>query len=215
MTFLEAVNEVLRRLREDEVTTYNQNTYSTMVADFINDAKNQVEKSWDWSQNRSIITVNAVDGTSTYSLTGFGQDGKILSAFNDTQNEEMFVRSQSFLDRQNYTTNASEGSPKYYIFRGEDSNLDSKIELFPTPDTSYTLRFNCVVPQDELAADGTVIQVPWRPIVLLAVAMLAEEKGETGGHTSARYFEMADVALSDALAMDMQKHGYENIWYAV
>lgn len=215
MTFLEAVNSVLRRLREDEVTNYNETDYSKMVGDFINDAKSQIEKAWDWSQNRSIITVNAVASTSTYTLTGFGQEGKIISAWNDTTNEELFSRSQAYFDRQNYSGAGVEAAPKYYTFRGEDASDDSKVELYPTPDDSYSLKFNCVVPQAELAANATVIQVPWRPVVLLAVAMLAEEKGETGGISSARYFEMADIALSDSLAMDMQKQSYEHIWHTV
>ena len=53
MTYLDLVNNVLRRLREDEVTTVNSNTYSKMVSDFINDAKNFVQNAWDWSQLRS------------------------------------------------------------------------------------------------------------------------------------------------------------------
>ena len=39
MTYLNLVNNVLRRLREDQVTTVYFNTYSSMVGDFINDAK--------------------------------------------------------------------------------------------------------------------------------------------------------------------------------
>ena len=49
MTYLNLVNNVLRRLREDEVTTVAANTYSKMVSDFINDSKELVETAWDWS----------------------------------------------------------------------------------------------------------------------------------------------------------------------
>ena len=47
MTYLNLVNGVLRRLREDEVTSVTANTYSKMVSDFVNDAKDLVETSWD------------------------------------------------------------------------------------------------------------------------------------------------------------------------
>ena len=57
MTYLDLVNNVLRRLREDKVTTVNSNTYSKMVSDFINDAKNFVRNAWDWSQLRSTLTI--------------------------------------------------------------------------------------------------------------------------------------------------------------
>ena len=55
MTYLNIVNNVLRRLREDTVTTISANTYSAMVGDFINDAKQLVENAWDWS-NRLLMT---------------------------------------------------------------------------------------------------------------------------------------------------------------
>ena len=48
-TYLTIVNEVLRRLREDEVSAVTQNTYSKMVGDFVNDAKQLVEDAHEWS----------------------------------------------------------------------------------------------------------------------------------------------------------------------
>ena len=39
MTYLNLVNSVLRRLREDEVTSVSNTTYGAMVGDFVNDAK--------------------------------------------------------------------------------------------------------------------------------------------------------------------------------
>ena len=57
MTYLNLVNGVLRRLREDEVTSVTANTYSKMVSDFVNDAKDLVETAWDWSALRSTLTI--------------------------------------------------------------------------------------------------------------------------------------------------------------
>lgn len=216
MTYLEMTNEVLRRLRENTVSAYNQTTYSTMVGDFINDAKNQVESAWDWSANRTIITVTTAASTQTYSLTGFGQQGKVISVFNDTKNREVHQVDQKTMDRWNYTGQVGDNDPTYWCFRGEDSNDDAVVEFWPVPGDVHSIKFNCVVPQDELAANGTVLQIPWRPVVLLATAMLAEEKGETGGiNTSGRYWAMADQALSDAIAYDAARHPFEAIWYEI
>lgn len=215
MTYLELVNAVLVRLRESSVSTVTQTTYSTMVGAFVNDAKSAVEKAWNWSQLRSVVSVSAVDGTSEYSLTGSGQDFRVISAWNDTSNGKMDKVSQAWVDKRKYTGNTAEGSPTRYTFRGEDSNNDANIEVYPTPDASYTLQFNLNIPQAELSSDGTEIDIPWRPVVLLAVAMLAEEKGETGGVSSARYFEMADKALSDAIAIDEARHVEETTWVGV
>ena len=57
MTYLNLVNNVLRRLREDEVTNVSESTYSKMVGDFVNDAKDLVETAWDWSALRTTLTI--------------------------------------------------------------------------------------------------------------------------------------------------------------
>jgi len=47
MTYLDVVNNVLRRMREEEVNSVSDTTYSKMVGDFVNDAKRIVENAWD------------------------------------------------------------------------------------------------------------------------------------------------------------------------
>ncbi len=42
MTYLNLMNSVLRRLREEETTSVTSTTYVKMVGDFINDAKTLV-----------------------------------------------------------------------------------------------------------------------------------------------------------------------------
>ena len=39
MTYLQLVNSVLRRLRENEVDTVAETSYSALIGDFVNDAK--------------------------------------------------------------------------------------------------------------------------------------------------------------------------------
>ena len=46
----------------------------------------------------------------------------------------------------------------------------------------------------------------------MAVALLARER-ETGGTSTPEYFAIADRYLSDAIAMDAQKHPEETIFY--
>jgi hypothetical protein len=47
----------------------------------------------------------------------------------------------------------------------------------------------------------------------MAIALLARERGETGGTSTAEYFALADKYLSDAVALDAQKHPEETIFY--
>ena len=55
MTYLNIMNNVLRRLREEEVNSVNDSTFSKMAGDFINDAKTVVEQAADWSALRETI----------------------------------------------------------------------------------------------------------------------------------------------------------------
>jgi hypothetical protein len=66
MTYLNILNNVLRRLREEEASNVDSNIFNTMVGDFINDAKQMVEESYDWSGLRSTITIQTVSGTNQY-----------------------------------------------------------------------------------------------------------------------------------------------------
>ena len=74
----------MKRLREAEVTTVTQNTYSTMMGEFVNDAKEFVEDAWDWSGLRKTITVTTSADDYTYTLTGSGIKDKLLDAINNT-----------------------------------------------------------------------------------------------------------------------------------
>jgi len=48
MTYLEAVNKVLRRLREPEVGSVDETVYSKLIGEFVSDAKSLVENAWSW-----------------------------------------------------------------------------------------------------------------------------------------------------------------------
>ena len=58
MTYLNIMNNVLRRLREEEVNSVNDSTFSKMAGDFINDAKTVVEQAADWSALRDTLVIN-------------------------------------------------------------------------------------------------------------------------------------------------------------
>ncbi|MDE2097301.1 MAG: hypothetical protein KGL39_08670, partial [Patescibacteria group bacterium] len=68
-TYLDLVNNVLKELRENTVTTVNYNTYSTLVGKWVNDAKRRVEAAWDWQPLNLLVSFNLVVGQTTYDLT--------------------------------------------------------------------------------------------------------------------------------------------------
>lgn len=213
MTYLQLVNNVLRRLREDEVASVQTSTYSKMVGDFVNDAKKIVEDSWDWSGLRTTLTVTTSSGIFNYALTGSQNKIKVLDVVNDTSNKFMEYQTAHWFNNKYLNQDPVSSSPDYYTYNGVNSNGDTQVDLYPKPDGVYNLRFNCILRNDELSADDDQLVIPSQPVIHLAVALLARERGETGGTSAPEYFGIADKYLSDAIALDAQKHPEETIWY--
>lgn len=213
MTYLELVNGVMRRLREPTVATVTSNDYSTLIGDFVNDAKVTVENAWDWSTLRTTISINTVASTKNYALTGTGWQGKQLNVINDTSNWVMEYRTADWFDEKYYIDGQTSGAPRYYTFGETDANGDQTIDLYPLPDAAYTIRFDAVVRNDRLSADSDVLEIPYMPVLHLALALAARERGETGGTSTQEYFQIAKSLLGDAIALDAALHPEDTIFY--
>ena len=98
MTYLEVVNKVLIRLREDTVDSVNSNEYSRLIGEFVNDAHSQVQDAYDWSMLRTTLTANTQDGIFNYILSGSGSKSELLNVINDTSNYVMDYRTQHWFD---------------------------------------------------------------------------------------------------------------------
>lgn len=215
MTYLEIVNKVLRRLREDTVDTVSQNTYSALVGEFVNDAKRMVEDAWDWSALRTTLTVTTSSGIFNYVLTGSGNRIELLDVVNDTSNFFMKYRDQHWFNKTFLVDEPATGSPMYYCFNGIDANGDTAVDLSPIPDSAYSLRFNAILRAPELSTDTDVVLIPTLPIVHMATALAIAERGESGGQSAAEALLIADRMLSDAIALDAYKHPEELVYTAV
>ena len=213
MTYLNLVNNVLRRLREDTVSTVTNDTYSTMVGDFVNDAKELVETAWDWSALRTTLTITTAADDYTYSLTGSGDKGKVFRVINDTSNLEMQYQTQNWFDNQFFIQNTASGAPEYFTYNGVDASGDTQIDVYPKPDGVYSLKVKMVNRNVPLSDDSDTLAIPSQPVIHMAVALLARERGETGGTSTPEYFAIADRYLSDAIALDAQRHPEETIFY--
>jgi len=209
MTYLNLINSVLRRLREEETTSVTSTTYVKMVGDFINDAKTLVGQAADWSALRETITISTTASDNTYSLTGGKDNVKVMSVLNDTENCFMDYKSKDWFNNSLYIASSSEGSPKQYTYNGLDANGDTQVLVGPTPDGVYALRFDVVKRQSDLSESTDSLLIPAQPVIHLAVALLARERGETGGTSTAEYFQIANQYLSDAIAIDAAKHPEE------
>jgi hypothetical protein len=200
-------------MREDEVTSVQDSTYSKMVGDFVNDAKRTIEDSWDWSALRTTLTITTTADVFNYVLTGSQNRIKALNVINDTANLFMEYQTATFFDEAYLISDARKSAPKYYTYNGVDSDGDTQIDIYPIPDKEYTIRFNCVKRTGDLSANDDRLTVPSMPVLHLAIALLARERGETGGTSAPEYFKIAENYMSDAIALDAQKHPEETIFY--
>jgi len=213
MTYKDLVNGVLRRLRETEVTSVQSNLYSALVGDLVNDAKDLVESAWDWSALRSTLTINTTSGTSNYALTGSQDKIKELSIINDTSNIAMEYRTTNWMDEQYFLQSPLSGAPKYYTYNGVNAAGDALLDVYPNPDGVYVLKIKGVFRNVLLSSDTDTLVIPATPVLHLAVAFASRERGETGGTSTAEYFQMANKYLSDAIAIDAARHPEETIFY--
>lgn len=211
-TYVSCVNSVLRRLRETEVTSVQDNSYSKLIGDFVNDAKNIVESSYTWNCLSDTLTADTTADVFSYVLTGSGQRFRVIDVINDTTNMEVRNAETTWMDRQFLIANPQKSSPMYYNFNGTNENGDTLVDLYPIPDAAYSIRFNLIIPQTELVTDATVLKVPSEPVIFLAYAKALAERGEDGGLGSNEAYALFQKSLSDAIALESTRYIEESSW---
>lgn len=215
MNYLDLVNEVLVRLRETEVSSVNDNAYSKLIGKFVNDAKRTVEDAYGWNALEDTITVSTVAGTSNYVLTGSGQRFKVIDVLNDTSNTELTNVPMHWMNKQFILDTVQNSAPVYYTFSGVDSNGDNKVDLFPVPDSVYSIDFNLTIPQTPLSSDSTTLKIPSEPVIFLAYAKALAERGEDGGMASSEAYGLYRQSLADAIAIESGRYIEDETWGAV
>jgi hypothetical protein len=205
-TYLEMVNDVLARLRVQQVGSVNDTDYSRLIGRFVNDAKRQVEDAFDWNVLRRAIIITTSPAVASYSLVGSGQKFRELNALNTSKYYPM--RNTTFAEMQKYLQmgTPSQSAPVYYNYNGYDGNYDTKVDLFPVPDAAYSLLFNLVVPQPMLVSDSTVILVPEEIVQQNAFARAIVERGEDGGLNSSEAYQLYRTMLSDYIALESTRY---------
>ena len=215
MTYLELVNDVLVRLREDEVTAVTDTPYSKLIGKFVNDAKRLVEDSYQWNALSETLTVTTANDLFNYVMTGSGQRFKVIDVINSE--DDVFLEYMPFSQMNNLFLNQSpqKGSPYYYNFNGVDSNNDTQVDIFPIPDGVYNIFFNIYKPQVALSASGDSLKVPSEPVIKYAYAMGVAERGEDGGLSAQEASVLAAQSLADHIAIENGRYSDEYVWHQV
>lgn len=215
MTYLELVNEVLALLREREVSTVSENSYSSLIGRLVNQSKQIVEDRYDWSALRSTIIVPTQADISGYILTDAGKRSRFYrdkfgreSVWNDTNKVFLQANKSSRWMTQQMLTDTNLGQPLYFDINGFMADINSltpvnpRIDLYPIPDGLYNIHFNMCIPQEKLADDGDRMLIPDHVVVLCAWSKAIRERGEDGGAKANEVYGDFLYALNTAISFD-------------
>ena len=210
-TFLQLTNDVLARMRQATVATVATSPYTILIGKFVNDAKRQVEDAWTWDALSTTLSLSTVSGTSNYVLTGSGLRQR-QATVNDTANLVRLGNApiKWIQDQQQLTTTVN-AQPIYYAWNGSNGT-DSKVELWPTPNAAYVLKFNLYVPQVELSLDADVLLIPSEAVAAGAYARALVERGEDGGLSSSEAYGLYKGILADQIAIESARFIENDAW---
>ena len=239
------VNEVLVRMREDEIDTVSDkdnDPQQKLVCKFVQDAHEFVKGSHTWNAQRRVWTVPLLKGKANYTLPSSGQSAAIYTARYAGTSELLRDANARFLSEKKYT----EGKPGLYATSMTDKN-DLSIVLYPVPDERYTAGSDAKVseygiaeyniaeysgtgggdaPSQEIAFfgysqgprlvdDSDDVAIPDMPVMYYALAYASRERGELGGQSTGELFALAASYMSDAISWDVNNSNLEYIWSAV
>ena len=213
MTYLEIVNNVLRRLREPEVTNINNTEYSKLIATIVNDSKREIENAHSWNALRTMIPVATVAGVQGYTITGSG-DRFTFDQCLDASNGWPITKAPVAWVEQNTIVTPDQGQPDYFCFTGVDSSGDTKVKFFKIPSGVYTFNFYLYIPQVDLADGADVISVPGYLVAQNTYARAIAERGEDSGNLSSEAYALYQKALADAIAIERNRYEEDISWEA-
>ena len=211
-TYLELVNDVLIRLRENEVSSVSDNNYSKLIGKFVNDAKRQCEDAYNWNALSETLSAVTTADIFNYVLVGSGQRFRVIDVINDTNDYMLELQTTEQMNKLFLIQTSQKDQPRYYNFNGTDSNGDTQVDLYPIPNGVYNLRFNVIKPQVALSANSDKLLIPSEPVIFNALARAMGERGEDGGIASNEAFAMYKQSLSDAISLESGRYLEEAEW---
>lgn len=210
MNFLQIVNKVMLRLRQDQVATVSQDDYTSLIAEFVNETKREVEDAWNWNALNQVQTITTTAGIETYPITDSGDRFTINWFLDNNQSPINQVTVEDY-----YRLTPTDGKPDKYAVFGVDGNMDANLLLYPTPDNIYSFKLNVKIPQPYLTSDTDILKVPFMPVILGAYAKAIGERGEDGGISRAEAQALYEASLRDAIALEAARYPEFTVWNVV
>ena len=238
MTYLQLINNVLTRLRENpttqEVVDAGTDVYINFIGTAVNDAKNRIETAWQWGALRGTDQFPLFGGqvTPNYEIPDSADNHYIIKRIaayeNNSDTNPLAFGARNFLRWTNIDRARSyyrdplsvqKGRPSEFavIGTGDTGNILLTLLQPPTGTLSvpdYWLEVDHTHDQAPLTAAADILKVPSLPVYTLATALASRERGEVGGTPIPELLVMADGYLADAIADDSALYANELDWWA-
>jgi hypothetical protein len=156
-TYLDCINGVLRRIRETEAITPTDTSYVKLIGDFVNEAKREIEDSWNWSVLRTTKTITSVNGTQNYAITGSNPRSKLLVVYIPSVKKDLTQASQNQMHSWVNNQGSVSGIPQYFSIGNSSTSGEITLDFWPIPEQVYSIKVDCVVPQNELSNAADVM----------------------------------------------------------
>lgn len=209
MTVQDIIDNVMRRLRECGAELGSQDEYALMIADFVWDAIQLVEKAYDWESLRAEGTYVLTSGV--LSTTDANFQPKEVWLVDGTNTRKLPQMSRDYYMYKKADT--SQGTPRYWMA----DQLD--IRFYPQPPDGTTFVVDGLQRMSDFTGsyDSALVEVtvPTLPVIYYALASSSRERGDMGGQNSAEWLAMADRYLSDAIANEASRHFEDTLWRTV
>jgi hypothetical protein len=233
LTYLGAVQKVLLNLRESPITDLTA-TYSQLIGEFVNQAKEKVEAAWRWKNLATTLTFTTVLNQTVYPLTSSASPAVASSSGNypddnraeilvDEENNQMVFDATTaasgglirLLRRTReteyalniYLANQSPVQPNAFSFYQE--NGTAFFNLVGAPIGGRAMRIRMKVPQQQFSTGSEIFLAPWRPIVSYATFLAMEERGEELSERATLYLDRHNQELERAIEVDLAgEEGY-------
>lgn len=214
MTYLQLINNVLRGLREPTIGAISTTGYSALVGQLVNQAKEDIEDLGPWRALRTVVSIATVAGQITgHTITGATErsyliytsalEGHLPMAFITTAGYERrltVIPQDHMASLQRLYPDADQACPEFVSFAKSETGISAY--FWPTPDAIYTAKFDFIIPQAELSAAATVLEIPARPVWQTALAMAMEERGEDFSGGLERAWARAERSVQNAMLSD-------------
>jgi hypothetical protein len=223
MTFLQIVNKVLARLREDTVSSVSESSYAQLIGDFVNDAKEHMEDVWFWSVYETAVSTSILGDSSTtsYDLTSTNDRSFLIRrvrdqlpmAFDVTSGDQAGqLRDMSYKElryrQSQLDATAVAAIPTDFAIKPDSDGRGYSLELLYPSSAARTWESHWYIPQTALEGDATDdstnVLLPAAPLIAGALMFALNERGEEMGEPGNVAERRFHRALAAAMELDMQ-----------